>query len=401
MLSPKRVETQKLIAFVKLLSKENNKINYVTEQRVEHHQKDNSFKCLDYKETKITNDLPSKLRSYFDPFIKDFVRHGSTKVHIKNENISIFYSILYTCIPKFAEYPEQQQVDFIKCLRGKLIAYISNNEMFKMNNYEKMKWDKKSIYTTLNNFTVTKLTLKLLADYFSINIFILNILEDKLYVISGNDYFDMFRLNVFISLNNNTFEPLSYLNEKLLPYNNVLVKKIISIHKNILILFNTNLNETSDVPSQLDFVFKLSDFNVAVPVTNTNTNTNTVTNINTDVSSTINKPNKENEYNEITESDSTVFVKDVEVKSHVNNSNNSLEKPHLHVKMVAAATVTITEDIPPVGVVFNISQKMKLDTLQDMATKFNISINKPGTNGKLKLKTKTELVDEIKTIMLK
>jgi hypothetical protein len=355
MLSQKRVETQKLIAFVKLLSKENSKIGYVTEQKIETKQKDNSFKCLDYKETKITNDLPTKLRSYFDPFVKDFVRHGCTQTHIKNENISIFYSILYACLPKFLTYTEQQQIDYIKCLRGKLIAYISNTEVFKMNNYENMKWDKKSIYTTLNNFTVTKLTLKLLADYFSINIFILNILEDKLYVVSGTDHYDMFRLNVFISLNNNTFEPLSYLNETMLPYNNMLVKKIISIHKNILILFNTNLNE-ADAQTQLEFTFKLSDFNV-VP---------------------LQKPNKENEYIDITESDTNAFVKDVELKS--NDSSQPEDK---------------------VGIVFNISPKMKLDALQEMATKFNININKSGTNGKPKPKTKTELVDEIKTIMLK
>lgn len=368
MLSPKRVETQKLIAFVKLLSKDNNKIHYIVDQKIEHKSKDNSFKCLNYTETKITNDLPSKLRSYFDPFIKDFVRHGSTKSCIKNENVSLFYCVLKACVPKFAEYTEQQQLEYIKCLRGKLVAYISDNEIFKTNNYDKMKWDKKSIYTTLNNFTVTKLTLKILADYFSVNIFVLNILEDKLYVVSGNDYYDMFRLNIFITLNNNTFESLSYLNDYTLLHNNILVKKVISIHKNILLLFNTDLSSSSDVPLQLEFVIKLSEFNISV----------------------INKLNKikENEYNEITESDG-VFIKDIVAKpDDVIGKNDEIND-------------VIQEDKPAIGVVFNISSKMKLDALQDIATKFNIDINKKSANGKSKLKTKTELVDEIKIIMLK
>ena len=368
MLSQKRVETQKLITFVKLLSKDNNKINYVVEPKQDFKNRDNTFKCLNRNETKMTNDLPPKLRSYFDPFIKEFIRHGSTKTYITNENVSLYYSILKSCIPKFSECDEQKQIEYIKSLREKLVAYISNTEIFKTNGYDKMKWNKKSIIQSLMQFKVTKLTLKLLADYFSVNIFMLNILEDKLYVVSGNDYYDMFRYNVFVASNTNTFESLSYLDEYMLTYDNVLVKKVISIHKNILILFNTNLNETPDALIPLEFNIKLDDFNIVLPL------------------------NKENDYDEITESESN-FVKDVEVKHEkTEEPSTKLQKPESKIT---------TEEKPITGVVFNVSQKMKLDALQEMAAKLNIDINKLATNGKPKPKTKIELVDEINMIMIK
>ena len=375
MLQKTRITLPKLISFVKSTNayceniKQDNiiekSINIKPNENIFARQNDTAFKCLNNHDSKITNDLPIKLRSYFDPFIKEFIRHFTlTKLSSTNENISAYYSVLRLCIPKFEEYTQQQQIDYIKCLREKLIAYVSNTEIFKMNCYEKLKWNKKSIIQSLMQFKVTKITLKLMADYFSVNIFILNILEDKLYVVSGNDFYDMFRFNIFITLNNETFEPLIYLKKSLLEYNNALVKKIISIHKNIIILFNANLNENID----LEFIIKLDTFN-------------TVT------------INKENEYDEIilSELDENAYVRDIEVK-----------KNNLKDTKIKQIEDKITEDKVPIqGIVFNVSLKMKLDVLQDMATKLNIDINKNGANGKKKLKTKNELVDEINKIMLK
>lgn len=351
MQAPKRLDTVKLISFVKILSKDNNKVSYVVDEPTETNNKfnpkDKIFKCLKPNTTKITNDLPVKLRSYYDPFIKDFIRHGSLQTQLSNENVTLYYSVLNACIPKFSEYTEPQQIEYIKSLREKLIAYVSNVDVFRRNNYEKLKWNKKSIIQSLAQFKVTKLTLKILADFLSVNIFILNILEDKLYVVSGNDYFDMFRYNIFVTLNNSTFETMAYLGNKMLDYDNVLVKKIISIHKNILILFNTNLND--DESGALEFTMKLDEFNI-IP---------------------IKEKEKENEFNEITESEGG-FTKEIE---------------------------TIPEK-PVTGIVFNVSLKMKLDALQDMASKLNIDINK-NINGKNKPKTKNELVDEINNILIK
>ncbi len=371
MLQKNRLTLPKLVSFVKSISEDIPKINNIVEKPIHFKQNDNSFRCLNHKDTKITSDLPTKLRSYFDPFIKEFVRHSSLlKLSSNNENISAYYAILKSCMPKFEDYTQQQQIDHIKCLREKLIAYVSNTEIFKTNGYEKLKWNKKSIIQSLVQFKLTKITLKIMADYFSINIFILNISEDKLYVVSGNDYFDMFRFNVFVTLNNETFESLTYLKNGLLEFNNALVKKIISIHKNIIILFDTNLNEKTD-NSELEFVIKLDSFNIITT-------------------------NKENEYDEIilSEMDENSYVRDIEIKNNnPNETNNILEN--------TTNTANDNTDNNATGIVFNVSLKMKLDVLQDMATKLNIDINKPIANGKKKLKTKNELVEEINKIMLK
>ncbi len=374
MIQKNRITLPKLISFVKGISEDTTKINYIVEKPTIFKQNDTTFKCLNYRDTKITSDLPTKLRSYFDPFIKEFIRHSSLlKLSSTNENISAYYCILKLCIPKFEEFTQQQQIDYIKCLREKLIAYVSNTEIFKTNGYEKLKWNKKSIIQSLVQFKLTKITLKLMADYFSVNIFILNIQEDKLYVVSGNDFYDMFRFNVFVSLNNETFESLTYLKNGLLEYNNVLVKKIISIHKNIVILFDTNLNETTN-DSELEFTIKLDTFNIIIV-------------------------NKENEYDEIilSEMDENAYVRDIEVKKNNHNEQNKL----LDNTTITANDNTENTDNNATGIVFNVSLKMKLDVLQDMATKLNIDINKGLANGKKKLKTKNELVEEINKIMIK
>ena len=354
-----KVTLPALLAFIKNLAEENKKTNYVEHVQEFSTNTNTEFKCLKQNDIKITNDLPAKLRSYFDPFIKEFVRHGTITSLGANENVSIYYSILKLCVPKFSEFNKtQNQIEFIKCMREKLVAYVSNTEIFKINGYSKLGWNKKSVTQSLVQFKITKPTLKLLADYFSVNIFILNIVEDKLTVVSGSDYYDMFRYNVFMTLNNNTFEPLVYSGNGILRYDNVLVKKIVTIHKNIIVLFNLALNDNED---KNEFVIKLETFGLDII-------------------------NKENDYDEITESESNIVVKDVE--------QPAVEKKKSEIK------VDKNSDVPQ-GVIFNVSLKMKLSELQDMASKLNIELNKSAANGKTKVKTKNELVDEINVIMLK
>lgn len=351
MLPQKRVTTVKLISFVLSLSKDNANINIFTEPKnnnVNNTNKKNVFRCLEYGETSAATDLPHKLKTYFDPFVKDFIRHGSKKTYTSEENMTFYYCIMRSLIPKFDDFDESTQASYIKTLKEKLIAYVSNTEIFKMNNYEKMQWNKKSVTTSLLHYKVTKLILKLITDYFNINIFILNIVEDKLYVVSNNDHFDMFRYNIFLTLNNDTFESMTYFNESLLSFNNEIAKKIITVHKHLLILYNTDLNTNGDEKHVTEFVIKLDTYDIVV---------------------------KENEYAEITESDSALLISDIEKNPVVKEKAKS-------------------------GIVFNVSLKMKLDSLQDMAKKLNIDVNKT-IGGKSKPKTKNELVDEINNIMVK
>lgn len=355
-----RLTLKKLVEFVKNIDSSTNtfelKSTFIPQPNV---KKNNLFRCLNSNDSKITNDLPPKLRSYFDPFIKDFVRHHTiTNLSNSNDNVSVYYSVLRLCVPKFEEYSETEQINYILALRGKLIAYISDNDVFKMNGYENLKWNRKVIIESLMKFKATKLTLKVIADFFSINIFILNILEDKLYAVSGNDFYDMFRLNVFICLNNETFEPLTYLKSGCLEYKNTLVKKIVSIHKNIVILFNTNMEDNTEI----EFVIKQDTFNIP-----------SIT-------------NKENDYDDVVISE-VDYVKDVETKD-----NNSVE--------VTPEPVSCTTDSKVQGIVFNVSLKMKLEELQTMAQKLNIDIEKI-QNNKKKCKTKNELVEDINRVMTK
>lgn len=305
----------------------------------------NKFTCLKPNDTHLITDLPPKLKSYFDPFINEITRHGNPTFEL-NENISLYYCILSSVSEKFQTSTTEIQFNYIKTLREKLILFISNVQTFKMNNYNTLGWTKKDVITYLSQFKTNKIILKLLADYFSINIFVLNIIEDKIFSISDNESYDMFRLNIFLTLNGDTFELLSHNNKKIFDHTTSIVNRIISIYKPIILTFNIDLN--NDLTHA--FTIKLDNLNKYI--------------------------NNENEYDEIVpaESDANAYVKDVE-------TNNLI-------------------DAKQVGVVFTVSQKMKLDELQEIAKKFNIAVEKEAKTGKTKQKTKQELIQEINNIMM-
>jgi len=280
-----------------------------------------------------------------------------------------------------------------------LIIYISNTEVMRDNEYDKLKWNKKDITNSLIQFKSNKLVMKLIADYFDINIFVLNIVEDKIYVISENNYYDIFRSNIFVVFNVDTFEPLIYSESNILEYNSGPIKKLITVDKNFIILMDADLSDHSPV----QFNIRLSNINkyaklIPKPLINESSVINVINNVNSTIIETISDnlkketiqgkakqdDEKENEYEEILpeESDANAYIKDIEQSETDNYLNNKL---------------------PITQLIFKISPKMKLEELQTIAKKLNIVLEKENIKkkGSTLVKTKTELIDEINIILKK
>jgi len=68
----------------------------------------------------------------------------------------------------------------------------------------------------------------------------LNIVEDKIYVVSSDNVFNMFRENIFIIFNENNFEPILYKNTPVLSYNSDPIMKLLKVDKNMLSFLHTN-----------------------------------------------------------------------------------------------------------------------------------------------------------------
>ena len=403
MLAKKPVSLPKLISYIlSFTTDESNKdiLENIFTKQIKSNDEFN-FTCLNFGESKNINDLPEKLKNIFDPYLKDFIRYGSRKSFENNTNLSMYFSILSQIIKNYYDLPQVDQLNYINKLRDKLIMFVSMSNIMSKQGYDKMGWVKKDITNSLIQFKTNKLVLKIIADYLNLNIFIFNIIEDKIYVVSDNDSFDMFRLNIFLVFNDDVFEPLVYSNSNMLDYNTSPINKLITVDKSFIIIMDTYLIEHT--PFQ--FNIKLSDLskyllliktitiNEQTDINDTNNantindknNTNNTNNTNnkndtnnkntTNTTNTINDTCNENEYGEIIpeESDANAYIKDIE----------------------RSETESIKQQL-----VFKISPKMKLDELQTIAKKLNIDLDKKGAKKKTN-KTKGELIEEINFILKK
>lgn len=353
MLSRKRIALTKLISYVLSFTVDNVNKDVLDNIFPTQIKSDDEFQfeSLTLGESRNINDFPIKLKSIFDPFIKDLMRHGSRTVFENDVNMSLYFSVLSLLIKNYTTLPTTDQLNYITKLRDKLVMIITNNET----TYKSLGWTKKEILNSLVQYKTNKIILKLLADYLCINIFMLNITEDRVYVISENDSYDMFRPNIFLVYNmEENFEPLIYSNTPVLNYNTSIIKKLITVDKNFLVLLNMNLNENN---SGINFTLKLTDL--------------------TDDKILIKKEDitNDNEYGEVIaeDSDANAYVKSIE--------NSDKDKS--------------------TQLVFNISTKMKLDELQTIAKKLNVDLERSTTtkSGKKQSKTKQELIDEINILL--
>jgi len=392
MLSKTRVTLPKLISYINSFTiTESNKIinKKITIFPLQIKSNDNfKFKCLDTNKSQNINDFPEKLKLIFDPFIKDIIRFGSNKNYDNDNNLSLYFSILFLLINDFDKLPDKDQQNAIIKLRDKLIIFISIHDNLKNQHYNEFGWSKKDIIDTLIKFETNKLIIKILADYFNINIFILNIVEDKIYVVSENNFYDMFRPNILISVNYEIFEPLIYSNSKLIEYNSGLIKKLITVDKNNLILINFSLKNQQIIKFEISLsnIQKYNKNNIKTDLIETKLepDVNNIELIKTEnvtkLQPVLSEIEIENDYEEILQSDANVYIKDI-------------EKPKKNILCEKSSLSQLN---------FKISPKMKLDELQHIATKLNIVLKKENnnkSNKSNKSKTKTELINEINSIL--
>lgn len=357
MLSKKRVTLPKLLSFVLSLTTDttgdNNALEFVFNNQVKSND-EFKFNCLKVGESKNINDFPEKLKTIFDPFIKEFIRYGSRSSFetLEDNNLSLYYSISSCIIKDFRILPSTEQLTFMNKLREKIIIFLTNEETFKNCDYEKLGWVKKDIINSFVQYKTNKPVLKVIADYLNINIFILNIIEDKIYVVSENDSYDMFRSSIFLAFNEDVFEPLLYLDNLALDYLTAPVKKLVTVDKNLLLIMNTSM--TND--TQINFNLKIS--------------------------------NLDNQVKKQLETDK-------KHEEHKNSSDNNDT-----VENEFGEVIVEDSEEPDAKLIFHISPKMKKDELQQIAKKLGIDIEKDGAKKKIP-KTNNELINEINTKLKK
>jgi hypothetical protein len=410
-------------------SNNNSNDNNEYDLTVNNNMEDIAFKQLIFGESSNITDLPKNLKSMFDPFIKNISRYG-----IKSEdaisNKSLISSVLYCIWNNFLDLEEDEKIQLTSKLNKKLIGDVVNGDLFDEYGYKKQGWIKKELRESITNYRNNKMVLQVLSDYLHINIFLLNVSEDKLYAIYSEELFNMFKMNLFITHNDGHFEPLCYNNNKLWRFDDEPLKKLINVEKQKINVMNVDFKSAGE-----ERVFQVGseDLDKYMDNDEENDEENKIV-----ISKDGDKENEENNYDELfTNSENAesshhenVYINDPEeteidvesVKndkdifctqkyieekkskskpSKKNKRKPSKSKPSKKSKSKSDKSESKSKSKskkakPDYSDLDNINTRMVVGDLRKLAEKYKIDVENGITKtGKTKYKTKQELYDEL------
>jgi len=248
----KKIALTKLISYILSIQdvdeSDEEEINY--DLNTDNHINEIVFEFLEKNEQKVISDFPPNIKELFDPFLKEINRVGVVPFSSdKKYNISLFYSVLY-CMDK--DFDKIEDVDnLIFDLRKKIIFELLDPPVYNSKNYEELGWKKKELKDSLNNFKNNRMVLRVLTEYFNVNIFVLNISEDRIYSVYSDELFNTFKMNIFLSFYDEIFEPIIYKENKLWKYNDDPFKKLINVDKLKINVLGVDFKNKIDIPFQI------------------------------------------------------------------------------------------------------------------------------------------------------
>jgi len=359
----KKLTLNKLISYVLSIEYKDNDI--LSEPIINN---DISFSLIDLK-NQITNNkqnitnIGNKLKEILDPFYKNINRIGTIHYFPNSKlNISLFYTILAGVYENYLKLSIEGRLEIIEFLNKKLINDIT--ELYETYEYEKLEWTIKDIKESLIKYKNDKILLRLLSDYFNINIILLNVNEDKLYAIYGEENYNQYKPTILTTLFNECYEILEYNNKLIWYYNTEPLKKIITVEKLKIHIYNYNLND----PTELNFKIGSEDLTKYLP----------------DIQDIPENIQNINEVYEIEKKENDdIIVEDTIVDSEITLESTKNEEDIFY----KYKKNKISERD------FNIIKNPKtlLSIVQEYAEKYNINILKENS----KKKTKKELIDEL------
>lgn len=380
------------------------------------------------------NFLPPNLNKLFYKNL-NLIRTGVlTNIPDMNNNISFITSILSCLMSNFNMKSIDEQINYIKCIINLVYKNFNNNYA----KYKLFKWKKENVLDNLNKLNINYQISYLYAEYFHINIFIIDLKEDKLYATNNN--FISFKKNIFLIKINNNYEPIYFNDKKYLQYNSDIINTILENIENVNIFDNEenkfnihidNLDKYLNNKVKLD----LKDKILLRKFTNNDRNNYEKDNNNI-VKNNIKEINKNEENNNIKNIDSDInnFEEDNELVNvdkfdisetenyniisetkNINNQNNN--KKIFYEKLNDINTnqeiidniknnknLEIKENIKDnknleIKIKYNKKdlEQYKLEEIKNIAKKENINL-KHKVDGKNKMKTKLQLIKEILNI---
>ena len=153
------------------------------------------------------------------------VHYGYRKMEKKIINISLLSSIV-TCLKQtFLSQPTQYQISYISCVLERLIVANMKNDLFEK----------------LTNGIFDKDVINNVCDFFHINIFILDVVGDKIYK-GFKDYIPFKKTVLLLKFQNDVYQPLFNEQTRCFTYNDPIIQDFIKLYEIAVEDLNTYLN---------------------------------------------------------------------------------------------------------------------------------------------------------------
>lgn len=348
-------------------------------------KKNQVLNSLKLGETEILDSLPQNLKNLFDINSLNLIRVGVLQNIPKyNNNISVLSSILTCLISNFNLKPLSEQIEYIKYS----IDYINKNFITLFDTeYKSLHWNKRELSEDLLAFKLHDRTLKVCADTFHINIFIMDMERDTLFF--SNTHFVPYKKNLFlINLKDNIYESVFFNEKKYVQYNFELITKLVE---------NPNLIKFKDVVTELshnNLIFNVFEEKLDKYLMIKNIKLDYKDKILLRRMGLIKEQVVNNNEDDHEDSDINNFEEEIEDNNNEENIDSISEDENTsdnNKTINQNDTIFYKKKVQYTKKDLNLK---KIDEIKEIAKEFNIEL-KSKIDGKVKFKTKSQLMEEI------
>lgn len=186
------------------------------------------IKCiLPFYKEKDVNKWSPHIRAIFSPFGDDVEKVGSILFSDK-KNVSLIHCLLY-CVEPTYKIKTDGHDTIIKNTISILVSYVESGKLFGTHNYAKIGWTRQLLKRRINNCVNDKISLRYISDVFGVNICVCDMHKDMVFMCYGDPLFCKYKPTMFLSYHNNIYEVITYKGKVLLPYDSLIMQKLLSV----------------------------------------------------------------------------------------------------------------------------------------------------------------------------
>jgi hypothetical protein len=206
-----------------------------------------------YEEGDISNFTESFIE-IFDREFENITRRGVIREYINSKTktiikLDLVASFLTVFDDEFRVIRPDEQIKYIIEFNNHIINVIKTQNLFQKMGYKDLGWTRKDIENDISNGINSTYVIKILADYFNCNLFIMDLDKEEIYAVYSETKMNRFKPNLIFSYSDEKYEPLFIHDSGIWNYNNGSFENLLSsYHTSIKALFKNEFEMGTENP---------------------------------------------------------------------------------------------------------------------------------------------------------